>query len=665
MTSSPRGQRRGTVPIPADHTHAGEILDGRYALIRTLGQGGAATIWLAHDRETMTEVAVKLLHSGLRGNPQVLERFARECDTLLRLEHPGISKLYDVKFDRERPFFVMEHIRGWTVEEELRERSEGDRRFSDEEILSLFYQLTSILDHAHERSVIHRDLKPANVMLEQPDGRNVKVLDFGIAKVLDDGRTDATTKGRMMGSLAYMSPEQTRAEPVSTRSDVFALGVLLFEVLTLRRPWLLDANGRHLRAYSEPVRLNAYNAPSELLDRISNAPRPRVSQLVAGLDPALDDVVAWALAARPEERAPTAGTLFVRLQEVIEGTSGASTQPVPVPTVPVALWAPRRPTPIEESDQEEGTAIPTIISEEEISDEEYAAARTVAVEPGSTRAPSPVDAKVRAAMQHSVARALEGDLEPDPQDRSALMALDALSQPIPNTAIREAPTGTHSSGPLLAYAPGYVPPARRRTNRLAWIAGAFAVVSIVAAAALVLSVRGEKVVPAALPAQSAQTVQVTPGERTPGVVARADEPVDAKAGVEAAKTEAAKTEAAKTEAAKTEAAKTEAARTEAARTGAVSGGAKPGVTKDSGSAKAAHPSASAVPTLRAKLAALADHEPSSSELAALAAAITRAADGLSDLDKGPILRLAQSSAKLGDLEGLERAIDLLARARRE
>ncbi|MCK6548674.1 protein kinase, partial [Myxococcota bacterium] len=516
MTSPPRGQRRGTIPIPADHTHAGEILDGRYALIRTLGQGGAATIWLAHDRETMTEVAIKLLHSGLRGNPQVLERFARECDTLLRLEHPGISKLHDVKFDRERPYFVMEHIRGWTLEEELRERAEGDRRFSDEEVLSLFYQLTAILDHAHERGVIHRDLKPANVMLVQPDGRNVKVLDFGIAKVVDDGRTDATTKGRLMGSLAYMSPEQARAEPVSSRSDVFALGVLLFEVLTLRRPWLLDASGRHLRAYSEPVRMNAYNAPSELLERISSAPRPRITALVPELDPALDDVVTWALAARPEERAPTASTLFVRLQEVIEGTSGGSTQPVPVPTVPVALWAPRRPAPapVEEADQDEGTAIPTIISEEDLSDEELAGAATMAVEPVSTRTLSQSSAQLRAAVQRA-SRATDGEPDPDPQDRSALMALDALSEPLP-TAVREPRANTQVSGPLLAYAPGYVPPARRRTNKIAWIAGAFAVVSVVAAAGLVVSVRSQNVVPATLP-----PAHVTPGaEPAPGVVAR-------------------------------------------------------------------------------------------------------------------------------------------------
>ena len=270
------------------------VLAGRYRLVRTIARGGMAEVWEGYDERLARPVAVKILHAHLAADAGFRDRFRREAIAAARLIHPGIVATYDTGIEGDTAFIVMELARGANLRDLLRVR-EGP--LACREVVDLGAQVADALHFAHEAGLVHRDVKPANILCEE--GR-AKVADFGIAKVTEvltqtgagagGELTDLTNPGAMIGTAAYLSPEQVEGEPVDRRADVYALGVVLYELLTGRQPFQGDGE------------------LAVALQRLGGEPlRPR--QLRAGIPRPLEQVVLRAMARDPGDRYPTAADL--------------------------------------------------------------------------------------------------------------------------------------------------------------------------------------------------------------------------------------------------------------------------------------------------------------------------------------------------------------------
>jgi serine/threonine-protein kinase len=209
------------------------IAGGRYRVERVLGEGAMAKVLLAHDAELGREVAVKLLDEALAADPSFRARFAREARVAAGLSHPNIVTVFDVGEVDGRPFIVMELVPGRTLEERLRR----DGTLPANDVLAIARQVCAGLEHAHANGLVHRDLKPGN-LIERDDG-TIKIADFGIARALEG--TELTEAGTVVGTAAYLAPEQAEAGTVTPATDLFALGVVLYELLTGRQPWKVES----------------------------------------------------------------------------------------------------------------------------------------------------------------------------------------------------------------------------------------------------------------------------------------------------------------------------------------------------------------------------------------------------------------------------------------
>jgi eukaryotic-like serine/threonine-protein kinase len=218
------------------------IAGDRYEVERRLGQGGMATVLLAHDRKLGRQVAIKLLADNLAGDEDIRERFMREARLAAKLDHPNVVKVFDVGEEGERPYIVMEHVDGGTLADRLENRR---RRLSASEAVPLLRQLCEGLGHAHSRKLVHRDVKPQNLLLRDSD-QCLKIADFGIARAAEDTRLTRT--GNVIGTGRYMAPEQLADGRISPATDVYACGVVADEVLPRRRtPELREIVDRCLR----------------------------------------------------------------------------------------------------------------------------------------------------------------------------------------------------------------------------------------------------------------------------------------------------------------------------------------------------------------------------------------------------------------------------------
>ena len=258
---------------------SGRRIADRYELLEPVGSGGMATVWRARDLRLGRTVAVKLLRPQYAEDDRFVERFESEARHAASLAHPNIAPIHDTGVDGDERYIVMEFVDGASLAEVLAEHG----RLPPFEAVSLVAAAARGLAVAHRRGIVHRDVKPGNLLLGR-DGR-LRVVDFGIARALTTARVTAT--GLVLGSVPYLSPEQTRGEEATASSDLFSLGVVLYELLTGRLPWSSDTP-----------------AATALARLSETAPPP--SKIVADLPPGLDAIVARALAADPADRYPSA-----------------------------------------------------------------------------------------------------------------------------------------------------------------------------------------------------------------------------------------------------------------------------------------------------------------------------------------------------------------------
>jgi eukaryotic-like serine/threonine-protein kinase len=282
----------------------GGTLAGRYRLERLLATGGMAQVWEATDDVLARPVAVKILHPHLAADESFVTRFRREAVAVARLAHPSIVSIYDTCSQNGTEAIVMELVQGTTLRRELDERD--DKVLPPAEAVSIVSQVADALECAHRGGVIHRDVKPANILLSR-DGR-VLVTDFGIAKAVEESSSDLTKTGTTLGTVKYLAPEQIEEGPIDARTDVYALGVVLYELLCGRPPFTgdTDAAAALARLHRDPL-------------------RPR--QVRADVPRELEVVVMKAVARRPEDRYASAAELRAALLAAGRGELDAAVDP--------------------------------------------------------------------------------------------------------------------------------------------------------------------------------------------------------------------------------------------------------------------------------------------------------------------------------------------------
>jgi len=270
---------------------------GIYKLIEPLGQGGMGVVYKGVDLMVEREVAIKALRPEIAGQPEILERFRGEAIALARLNHPHIATLYSFFREGDEYFMVMEFVTGRTLESILRESGS----FPPALALSIASQVLEAIDHAGSQGILHRDIKPANVMVT-PAGQ-VKVTDFGIARVLGNARL--TREGCAYGTLEYLAPERIRGQEGDVRSDLYSVGIVLYEMLSRRLPFERNSDYETMRAHLE------------------EAPPSFAALGVTAAPPALEPVILRALAKRAEDR-------FASAAEFRSALAAVAAQPVTV-----------------------------------------------------------------------------------------------------------------------------------------------------------------------------------------------------------------------------------------------------------------------------------------------------------------------------------------------
>ena len=271
---------------------------GQYRVLTKLGEGGMGEVYRATDSKLGRDVALKVLPANMATHPERLERFRREAKALAAVDHPGIVIVHSVEEVDGTHFLTMQLVEGRSLD-----RAVPPEGLPAERIVEIAIALADALAAAHDRGIVHRDLKPANIMLTH-DGR-VKVLDFGLAKIAGEpgdaaSQTDVQTRdGMVMGTVPYMSPEQIAGKKVDGRSDVFSLGVVLFELLTGQPPFTADNL-------------------SALLFAIAHHPHPQLHTLRQELPPMFEDVLNRALQKELPQRYRRAGELAQDLRSCLQ-----------------------------------------------------------------------------------------------------------------------------------------------------------------------------------------------------------------------------------------------------------------------------------------------------------------------------------------------------------
>ncbi|MGA1875110.1 MAG: protein kinase domain-containing protein [bacterium] len=232
---------------------------GRYEVIKELGKGAMGVVYQAHDPQIDRFVALKVLRSDRVTDEGFVQRFLKEAKAIGRLSHPNMVTIYDVGQDQETVYIAMEFLEGKPLHTLIQEES-----LPSEKVIDLGSQIAMALDYAHQKGIVHRDIKPANIIV-QPNGQ-AKITDFGIAHLEDPSAAQQTQAGEILGSPAYMPPEQVMGQPVDGRSDLYSLGVILYELCSGQRPFQGDNLAALFRAITQdnpvdPVHINPALSP--------------------------------------------------------------------------------------------------------------------------------------------------------------------------------------------------------------------------------------------------------------------------------------------------------------------------------------------------------------------------------------------------------------------
>ncbi len=313
-------QTQNTLPAPAEAyspapgieapstSWIGHTLGGRYKIESLLGQGGMSAVYKGADPNLHRAVAIKLIHPHLSSDPEFVRRFEQEAAAVAQLRHPNIIQVFDFDHEGEVYYMVLEYLAGQTLQARLAELAADQQRPPLADTLRVIALVCDAAAYAHQRGLVHRDLKPGNVMLD-PSGQPI-LMDFGVARIL--GSQQHTATGALIGTVAYMSPEQVRGEHPDARADIYSLGVMLYEMTAGKPPFeaesALTVMLKHLHEPAPDVRQFAGDAPEELVAVIEKAltkdPADRfqtASEMAAALR-AIDQQLAEAAARAEAER---------------------------------------------------------------------------------------------------------------------------------------------------------------------------------------------------------------------------------------------------------------------------------------------------------------------------------------------------------------------------
>ena len=294
---------------------------GAYRLISPLGAGGMGEVWRAEDTRLLREVAIKILSDHIANDPEWKARFLREARTIAQLNHPNIATIYAIEQEGDKFFIAMELIEGESLTSILARGAMEPR-----EAVTIVRQIADALEEAHSKGIVHRDIKPDNVIVAR---RNAKVLDFGIAKQIGGASKDTpalTQGGMIVGTPFYMSPEQALGKTLDHRSDLFSLGVVLYEMLAGHRPFVGDTM-------------------TETMMHIIMTEPPAIGSIAPAVPRGLRDIVARCLQKAPDRRFGSARELIEALDRIDYKDFDVSVSPPPpskekVATQPLAVAAP-------------------------------------------------------------------------------------------------------------------------------------------------------------------------------------------------------------------------------------------------------------------------------------------------------------------------------------
>lgn len=258
---------------------------GQYKLVEYLGKGGMGVVYRAMQPRLNRSVAIKILAESQAGRPEQLRRFHREAETSAKLEHPNIVPIYDYGTEEDMSYVVMRLLSGGSLADHIDNVVAGrEERRSLQDVGELLQQIASALDYAHAQSVIHRDVKPSNVMFDNYG--NAFLVDFGLVKLLDASSSNLTGAGIILGTPAYMAPEQWRDEALSPAIDQYALAIVIYLLLSGRLPF------------------DAETSPYELMQQHCEVPVPSVHEIQRDVPAKVSGVLKKALAKKPEDRFP-------------------------------------------------------------------------------------------------------------------------------------------------------------------------------------------------------------------------------------------------------------------------------------------------------------------------------------------------------------------------
>ena len=278
----------------------GKTISNRYVIEEMLGQGGMSAVYKGNDPNLKRVVAIKVIHSHLSNNPDFIQRFEEEAAAVAQLRHPGIIQVYDFNRDDDLYYMILEFVPGETLQDHLKRLNDGGRKLSPTKVAEYMAGICDAVDYAHQRGMIHRDIKPANLMLTTTG--QVILMDFGIAKIV--GGTRHTATGAVVGTAMYMSPEQIKGEQPDRRTDIYSLGVTLFEMVSGRPPF------------------EAESAMTLMMMHI-NDPVPDPKKLNPDVPDALVAVINKALAKDPNNRYQTAAQMAAALRNTLSARSSS------------------------------------------------------------------------------------------------------------------------------------------------------------------------------------------------------------------------------------------------------------------------------------------------------------------------------------------------------